>query len=120
TPKPLTANRNNDRWPVLTQGQLVVFSLWSRNREAITADGRDVVPWTAGGAYANRPTDIWMGARLLPDGTQFGYTLKLPIPVWRQRPLFNGKLAFMTSGDGPGRRRIAQAGFGQVRPAARG
>jgi hypothetical protein len=117
TPKPLTANRNNDRWPVLARGGYVLFSLWSRNREAVTADAHDVRPWTPDGAFATRPTDVWLGARVQPSGIQFGYTVKIPQPVWRQRPLFNGRIAFMTAGDGPGRVRLAQAPMGLLRHA---
>jgi hypothetical protein len=115
TPKPLTANRNNDRWPVLVQGEYVLFSLWSRNREAVTADG-DVRPWTADGDFVTRPTDFWMGARVLPDGSQFGYAVKVPEAVWRPRPLFNGRIAFMTPGP-DGRPRLAQATWGLLRAA---
>jgi hypothetical protein len=118
-PRPLTANRNNDRWPFLTfQNNSVVFSLWSRNREAVTADGSDVRPVSLGGTFATRPTDQWMGARVFPVGTQFGYSVKVPEPVWRQRPLFNGRLAFMTAHPaGDGRLRLAQADWGYMRNA---
>ena len=66
-PKALTANRNNDRWPVLVPGPYVLFSLWSRNREAVTPDGA-VAPWAPGRTYLTRPTDVWLGAREQPSG----------------------------------------------------
>lgn len=118
-PTPLTANRNNDRWPFVTfQSNIIVFSLWSRNREAVTADGSDIRPVSLGGTYATRPTDQWMGARIFPVGTQFGYAVKIPEPVWRPRALFNGRLAFMTAHPaGGGRLRLAQADWGYMRAA---
>jgi hypothetical protein len=118
-PRPLTANRNNDRWPFITfQNNLLVFSLWSRNREAVTADGSDIRPVSLGGTYATRPTDEWLGARIFPVGTQFGYAVKVPEPVWRPRPLFNGQVAFMTAHPaGGGRLRLAQATWGYMRNA---
>jgi hypothetical protein len=116
-PKPLTANRNNDRWPVLVRDDYVLFSLWSRNREAVTADAKAVRPWSSGGSFATRPTDFWMAARVHPDGSQFGYVVKVPEPVWRPRPLFNGQVGFMTAGNGPGRLRLAQAPAGLLRLA---
>jgi hypothetical protein len=115
-PKSLTANRNNDRWPILVPGPYVLFSLWSRNREAVTADG-DVAPWAAGRSYLTRPTDVWVGARVQPSGIQFGYTVKVLEAVWRQRPLFNGRIAFMTPHADPGRLRIVQADWGLLRHA---
>lgn len=115
-PRALTANRNNDRWPTLVAAeQLIVFSLWSRNREVIAADGESIGPFAEGVARATDPTDLWMGARLQPDGAQFGYAAKLRTPVWRPRPLFNGKLAFMTRTDD--RMRLAQTEWGALQVA---
>src|SRR5439155_17090918 len=75
-PRPLSANRNNDRWPFLAAGKAVLFSLWSRNRESVTEDLTDIRPVSAGTVYATRPTDNWMAARVYPDGSQFGYAVK--------------------------------------------
>jgi hypothetical protein len=117
-PTPLSANRNNDRWPVLVSGNFLVFSLWSRNREAVTGDRSEVLPVSEGGAYATAPTDRWMAARFRPNGALFGYAVKSQEPVWRPRPLFNGRLAFMTDFPGQaGRSRLAQADWGYIRSA---
>src|SRR5262249_23690391 len=60
--RPLTANRNNDRWPVLLSTGYLAFSLWSYNPEVITADERDIRPNEPGLAAATRPVDAWIGA----------------------------------------------------------
>jgi hypothetical protein len=118
SPEQLSANRNNDRWPVLTTGHLVAFSSWSRNREAVTADRGDIQPVTAGQSYATAPTDHWIASQMSPSGTHLGYAIKSPEPVWRPRPLFNGRVAFMTSVPaGPGVLRLAQANWGYIRSA---
>ncbi len=93
----LSGNRNNDRWPWLTPTDLIVFSHWSRNREVISADGRDIVPWQPGMESLTQSVNAWMGAAMQFDGGRFGHLAKLPIPVWRPRTLFNGRLVFMTS-----------------------
>ncbi len=111
-PSPLSANRNNDRWPFLLAADMLVYSHWSRNREAVTADRGDVRPVSEGGTYA-APAERWMAARVMPNGTQFGYAVKGQAPVWRPRPLFNGRLAFMTDGPG-GALRVAQADWGYI------
>ncbi|HEX4606746.1 MAG TPA: hypothetical protein VH092_00940, partial [Urbifossiella sp.] len=120
-PRPwsLTANRNNDRWPFLTFAErLVVFSLWSRNREAVTEDASDIRPVGTAGTYATSATDLWVGSRVNLGGTQFGFVVKIPDPVWRPRPLFNGRVAFMTAHPaGGGRLRLAQADWGYLRVA---
>ncbi|QDU18543.1 TolB family protein [Urbifossiella limnaea] len=120
-PKPLTltANRNNDRWPYLTLAEnLLVFSLWSRNREAVTEDASDVRPVGTPGTYATSATDQWMGARVNLAATQFGFVVKIAEAVWRPRPLFNGRVAFMTPHPaGNGRLRLAQADWGYLRVA---
>ena len=116
TPVARSANRNNDRWPVLVSNDMIVFSLWSRNREAVTADLSDVRPVSTGGAFATRPPDHWMAARVTPNGADFGYAVKSPEPVWRPRPLFNGRITFMTDGLA-GRLRVAQADWGHLRSA---
>ncbi|WP_165228580.1 hypothetical protein [Aquisphaera insulae] len=114
-PMPLTANRNNDRWPVLLPGEQVLFSLWSRNREAVTADLSDVRPVADGGTFATKPADNWMAAIVMTNAAQFGYAVKAREPVWRPRPLFNGRIAFMTSPTPGGPLRLAQADWGYIR-----
>jgi hypothetical protein len=117
-PHPLTANRNNDRWPTCTSGHLLTFSSWSRNREAVTADRGDIQPVVADHSYATNPTDSWLALEVAPNSSQFGYAVKSQEPVWRPRPLFNGRLSFMTSApDEPGRFRLAQAVWGFIRSA---
>lgn len=115
-PRPLSANRNNDRWPFVASGNIVLFSTWSRNREAVSADGADVHPVSEGGTFATSPTDSWYAARVFLDGTQFGYAVKTAGPVWRPRPLFNGKVVFATSNIN-GRQGLAQADWGYLRSA---
>ena len=114
-PEPLTANRNNDRWPVLIAGTQVLFSLWTRNREAVTADHAEVRPVSTGGDFATRPTDNWMAALVSANGAQFGYAIKAVEPVWRPRPLFNGRVAFMTAPTPDSPPRLAQADWGYIR-----
>lgn len=120
TPRALTANRNNDRWPYITFAeQNIVFSLWSRNREAVTEDGTDIRLVSTEGKYGTGTADTWMAARILPPGIHFGYAVKAMEPVWRPRPLFNGRLAYMTSHpSGSGRLRLAQADWGYLETAA--
>lgn len=95
--RPASANRNNDRWPFLTARGVIAFSMWSRNTEVVTADLSNLVPYAPGLDCANRPTDLWQGVAVEPNGGRFSMLLKLNQPVWRPRPLFNGKLAFMTA-----------------------
>jgi hypothetical protein len=116
-PEPLTANRNNDRWPVLIAGNQILFSLWSRNREAVAADLSEVRPVSMGGEFATRPTDNWMAAVVMVNAAQFGYAIKSVEPVWRPRPLFNGRVAFMTAPDPDSPMRLAQADWGYIRTA---
>ena len=114
-PEPVTANRNNDRWPVLIAGEQILFSLWSRNREAVTADLAGVQPVSTGGDFATRPTDNWMAAVVMANAAQFGYAVKSLEPVWRPRPLFNGRIAFMTAPTPDSPLRLAQADWGYIR-----
>jgi hypothetical protein len=116
-PEPLTANRNNDRWPVLIAGNQVLFSLWSRNREAVAADLSEVRPVSTGGDFATRPTDNWMAVVVMANAAQFGYAIKSVEPVWRPRPLFNGRVAFMTAPSPDSPLRLAQADWGYIRTA---
>ena len=94
--RPLSANRNSNRWPFFTSTGLVLFSHWSRNREVISEDRRDIVPWEPGKESASVPTDAWAAMAIQPNGERFGHAVKAPIPVWRPRVLFNGKLVCMT------------------------
>ena len=117
SPKPLTANRNNDRWPVLMAGDQILFSLWSRNREAVTADLSELKPVSMGGQFATRPTDNWMANVIMANAAQFGYAIKSVEPVWRPRPLFNGRIAFMTSMKPDSPLKLVQADWGYIRTA---
>jgi len=114
-PEPVTANRNNDRWPILIAGEQILFSLWSRNREAVTADLAGVQPVSMGGDFATRPTDNWMAAVVMTNAAQFGYAVKSSEPVWRPRPLFNGRIAFMTALTPDSPLRLVQADWGYIR-----
>lgn len=114
-PAPVTANRNNDRWPVLIAGEQILFSLWSRNREAVKADLSGVEPVSTGGEFATRPADNWMAAVVMTNAAQFAYAIKSAEPVWRPRPLFNGRIAFMTAAGPNGPLRLAQADWGYIR-----
>jgi hypothetical protein len=114
-PEPITANRNNDRWPILLASEQILFSLWGRNREAITADLSSLKPVAEGGEFATRPTDHWMAAVVMTNAAQFGYAVKAVEPVWRPRPLFNGRIAFMTAPKPGDSLRLAQADWGYIR-----
>ncbi|MBI1248510.1 hypothetical protein GC197_11810 [bacterium] len=94
--RPLSANRNNDRWPWIVSSGYVIFSLWSRNREVISADETKLEPYQDGTTTATLPTDNWLGAHIEPNGDFFGSVLKTRQPVWRPRQLLDGKYAFMT------------------------
>ncbi len=112
-PHPISANRNNDRWPAQTYSDSLIFSLWSRNREAVTEDLSDIRPVSTGGKFATEPTDHWMAASLTPNGTLFGFAVKTTEHTLRPRPLFNGRIAFMSESiTEPGHFRIAQADWG--------
>jgi hypothetical protein len=62
----------------------------------ITADERDVKPWYKGMKSVRPPIDMWFGAFVQPTGGQFGMLAKPGLPVWRLRPLFNGRFVFQT------------------------
>ncbi len=118
SPFALTANRNNDRWPALTTSDTIVYSLWSRIREGVSADLSEVRPFSTGGRFVTEPAQTWIAGRVSPNAADVGYAVKSAEPVWRPRPLFNGRLAFMTDSPGePGRCRLAQADWGYVRSA---
>ena len=117
SPQAVTGNRNNDRWPVLIAGDQILFSLWSRNREAVTADLSELKPVSAGGEFATHPTDNWMANVVMTNAAQFGYAIKSVEPVWRPRPLFNGRIVFMTSPKPNSPMKLAQADWGYIRTA---
>ncbi len=95
--QPLTANRYNDRWPFELTSNFLAFSMWSRNQEVITADETDIRPYEADKAWATAPLDQWAGSFAQPTGAQIGALVRPHVPVWRCRPLFNGRLIFMTT-----------------------
>ncbi len=96
---PATANRNNDRWPWTMASGYVAFSLWSRNREVVSADATDVRPFEPGVPSATTPTDAWLAAFVrVSSAGHFGMLAKPPVPVWRPRVLGNGRVVFMTPG----------------------
>lgn len=97
--KPLSANRNNDRWPWIASNGYVIFSLWSRNREVISRDLSAIEPYVEGVETATLPTDSWLGAHVEPNGDFFGSVLKTQVPVWRPRGLHNGNYIFMTAAE---------------------
>lgn len=96
---PLTANRYNDRWPYLMASNFLAFSMWSHNQEVIASDEREIVPREPGKPGATAPADVWQGAFIQPSGNQFGSLIKPNLPVWRPRPLFDGRIVFMTTLD---------------------
>ncbi len=99
TKYPLTSNRYNDRWPFLMTSNFLAFSLWSHNQEVIAADEMDIRPHEPGMASATAPVDSWLGAFTQTVGGQFGALVKTEMPVWRPRPLFDGRIVFMTTRD---------------------
>ncbi len=126
----LTASRANDRWPCVTTDNFVMFSVWSRQDEVVSADGSGLVRYDPPAAGLTAPVDRWMAARLTPAPEQFSVGLKLPEAVWRPRPLFDGRIAFMTPAPNrpmpftaanelpeSGPLRVASAEYGQVSSA---
>ena len=118
-PQSLSANRNNDRWPYYLPGGNIIYSLWSRSREAVTEDLTGLTPVSPGGTYLTQALDDrWMGARVSTNGAQFSYAVKTEEPVWRARPLFNGRLVFMTKQiSNPKVFCLAQADWGTITSA---
>lgn len=106
---PITANRNNDRWPFLMQSSYLAFSLWSRNTEAVTKDFKEISRYKMGQEFATAPTDYWLGALIEPTGDRFGSLVKVSEPVWRPRPLFNGRIVYMSDDPQENRFRLVQA-----------
>jgi len=93
----ITSNRNNDRWPYHLSSVSLVFSLWSRNTEVITADGKDIRPLRDGEEGLTRPTDNWLGAIIdLNTNPRLSGLVKTAEPVWRPRPLFRNRIVYMT------------------------
>lgn len=95
-PRPLTASRANDRWPFVTSDRSLVFTLWSRLDDVVAADGSGLARYDPPRAGLTAPTDGWLGANIQPTGEAFSHTVKVPEPVWRPRPLFNGRIVFMS------------------------
>lgn len=95
--RPVTGNRNNDRWPFLLSSRYIAFSLWSRNREVVTSDLTDIRPFETRMSCATQPTDSWLGAFTQVPGGHFGMLTKPQLPVWRPRPLFVNRISFMTT-----------------------
>jgi hypothetical protein len=56
-----------------------------------------------------------MAAVVMTNAAQFGYAVKGLEPVWRPRPLFNGRIAFMTAPTPDSPLRLAQADWGYIR-----
>ncbi len=56
-----------------------------------------------------------MAAVVMTNAAQFGYAVKSVEPVWRPRPLFNGRIAFMTAHTPDSPLRLAQADWGYIR-----
>jgi hypothetical protein len=113
-----TANRNNDRWPFLLQAGRLLFSHHTRVAEAVRADLSGVEPVIAGKKYATLTPEAWMGGVAATNAADPTYAVKSAEPVWRPRPLFNGRIAFMTPAPGrTGRLRLAQADWGYIRSA---
>lgn len=96
----LTANRANDRWPAITVDHFLMFSVWSKQDEVISADGTGLVRHDPPKAGLTAPSDRWMAARITPAAEQFAIGVKVPEPVWRPRTLCDGRVAFMTPAPG--------------------
>jgi hypothetical protein len=63
----------------------------------ITADGKDIRPLRKGEEGLTRETDSWLGAIIdLAPNPRMSGLVKTPEPVWRPRPLFRNRIAFMT------------------------
>ncbi|MGL4553194.1 MAG: hypothetical protein ACRC33_18675 [Gemmataceae bacterium] len=93
----ISSNRNNDRWPYHLSTGSMVFSLWSRNTEVVTADGKDIRPMEEGERGLTGETDSWLGAIIdLAPNPRLSGLVKTPEPVWRPRPLFRNRIVFMT------------------------
>jgi len=129
-PRQHTASRANDRWPVVTPSLAVLFTLWSRQDEVVSADGTGLVRHDPPAAGLTAPADRWVGVSVTASSESFGQAVKVAPPVWRVRPTFGPNLAFMTPAPGQptpftpanespegGPLRVAQAKAGQVSSA---
>lgn len=99
--RPVSANRNNDRWPFLLKSGYSSYTSWSRNREVVTEDGKDIAPVREGIHSLTRPTDQWEALFVQIPGGHFGFMAKVGLPTWRVRPLFANRLVFMTTKGNP-------------------
>ena len=91
----MTASRANDRWPHVAVDRSLVFSIWSKQDEVISADGAGLARNDPHGLTS--PTDRWFGATISPTGENFAQVVKVRNPVWRPRPLESGNIVFMTT-----------------------
>jgi hypothetical protein len=96
-PHPLTASRAADRWPYQVASGQIIFSLWSRHDEVIAHDGRSLARLAPGQVGLTAPVDRWPALSILRTGERFGALVKTVEPVWRPRPLGNGRVVFMTT-----------------------
>lgn len=96
-PTPLTGSRANDRWPYLLTNGYLTFSVWSHQDEVISNDGRTLVRNSEGVSGLTQPANHWFAAIQRLTGERFGMMAKIPEPVWRPRPLANGRVAFMSA-----------------------
>ncbi len=97
SPLPMTANRNADRWPWQLSSNFIAFSLWSRNREVVSAAGNTLQYYSALENSISAPTNLWMAMFLHPQGEQFGLLAKPPFSMVRARALEDGRLVFMAT-----------------------
>lgn len=119
-PRPLTASRAADRWPYQVASGQIIFSLWSRHDEVIAPDGKSLARLAPGEIGLTAPVDRWPAISIHRTGERFGGLVKTVEPVWRPRPLGNGRVVFMTtSADAPSAAAltIAQAVPGYVASA---
>ncbi len=96
SPVPMTANRNADRWPWQLSSNIIAFSMWSRVREVISADGTEITAFSSKLNQLTSPTNQWMAMFLSSQGEHFGLLAKGPFSIFRPRALEDGKLIFMT------------------------
>jgi hypothetical protein len=92
--RPITANRNNDRWPHIHPNNFLSFTSWSRNREVIAPDGRNLVPYEPAMASLTSPTNNW---NILGLHEVMTFVFKPDFPVWRAKTLFNEYMVAMTA-----------------------
>jgi hypothetical protein len=125
-----TATRASDRWPFLTTGREVLFTLWSRQDEVVAADGTGLVRHDPPAPGLTAPADRWVAVTVTASSESFGQAVKVAVPTWRVRPLFTSDLAYMTTQPGSptpftpanehpetARLRVAKSKYGQVASA---